>query len=388
MRKFDVHVCTISGELTPNYIPVMHEKFMPKELVLLASNEMQQEVERFIQVIKSSHPHIQIHTINIEDIYNMRALKEKVDLYIKQYIETNEDAEKQIVLNTTGGTKLMSFELLSLFNSWGLDSFYFKIENSEILYLNRERNEDESGGDEASSIILIPQKLNLPDYIKLHGHEVVGLQKYSTNHKKKELLEELITFPNRYQTDLSHLNYEINKVSDSILKVPLTKTTMPVVDEFIKAGYCSLEGKTLVFATKEDKAFVRGGWFEDYVYSIVSELDAIQALELNVQIKSTEEKVHKPNELDVSFMRNNRLYVIECKAANYEGQARKSGVDSLNKLQTFNNLGGRSTQLAFVSYFPVSSDMRDRAKGHNIEVIDGNNVRGLKKLLDRWSHDE
>ncbi len=384
MRKFDVHVCTISGELTPNYIPVMHENFMPKELVLLASYEMKQEVERFSQVIKSSHPHIRIQVIDIEDIYNMRALKDKVDSYIKQYIEMNDDAEKQIVLNATGGTKLMSFELLSLFNSWGLDSFYFKIENSEILYLNANESEEEK----ASSVILIPQRLNLPDYIKLHGHEVVGSQKYMTSLKKKTLLDELIVYPNRYQADLSQLNYEINKVSESILRIPLTNTTMPVVGEFIKAGYCYLEGKTLVFATKEDKAFVRGGWFEDYVYSIVSELDAIQALELNVQIKSTEENVHKPNELDVSFMRNNRLYVIECKSANYEGLARKSGVDSLNKLQTFNNLGGRSTKLAFVSYFPVSADMRDRARGHNIEVIDGNNVRGLKKLLDKWSHDE
>lgn len=384
MKKFDVHVCTISKELTPNYIPVVHEQFMPKELVLLASDDMKQQTNHFIEVIKVSYPHIKIHTIDIKDIYDMQSLKEKVNAYIEQYIESHDEAENQIVLNATGGTKLMSFELLSLFNSWDLDSFYFKIENSEVLYLNTNNYEDK----ESSTLVLIPQKLNLSAYIKLHGHDVIGSQKYVSSQKKKVLFDELIKFPERYQSDLSQLNYEINKVSDSILKVPLTKTDMPVVDEFVRAGFCYLEGKTLVFATKEDKAFVRGGWFEDYVYSIADELNDIQALELNVQIKSAEENVHKPNELDVCFMRNNRLYVIECKSANYEGQARKSGVDSLNKLQTFNDLGGRSTQLAFVSYFSVSADMRDRAKGHQIEVIDGKNVQGLKKLLDKWSHDE
>lgn len=385
MKRFDVHVCTISKELTPNYIPVVHEQFMPSELVLLASRDMGPQTEHFIELIRRDYSHIKIEVIDVDDIYNMTALKEKVDAYIGHYLETHTDVEKQIVLNATGGTKLMSFELVSLFNSWGLDSFYFKIENNEVLFLNNNNHQEKS---EAVPLVLIPKRLNLRGYIKLHGHEVVGVQQCAVNKQKKELFEELIRYPDRYQAGLTQLNYEINRAPDSILKIPLSNSDLAVVNEFVRAGVCKLEGNQLMFSTHEDKAFVRGGWFEDYVYHIVSELNNIQALELNVQIKSADKNTHKPNELDVSFMRNNRLYIIECKTANYEGEARKGGVDSLNKLQTFNDLGGRATQLAFVSYFPVSPDMRDRARGNNINVIDGREVQGLKKLLDKWSHNE
>lgn len=385
MKKFDVHVCTISNELTPNFIPAIHEEFMPKALVLLVSLDMTQKAEQFKSVMQDHYPNIRIHTLKIDDIYNMDEIKTKVNDYIETYIEDHENAEKQIVLNTTGGTKLISFELLSLFNSWGLDSFYFKIENSEVLYLNQYDDKDKTP---QKDLVLIPKKIDLAGYLKLHDHEIDSTEEYEANPKKQALFQELITYSDCYQAELSHLNFEINKVADSILEIPLSNATLSVIDLFVQAGVCRLKGKTLVFDTKKDKNFVRGGWFEEYVYSAVLELDKIQALKLGVQIKSAAENVKKPNELDVSFMRGNRLHIIECKTANYEtGQAKKEGTKDLNKLKTFDALGGRSTRLAFVSYFKVSPDMRDRAKGNHIEMIDGRNIQGLKKILDKWSCD-
>lgn len=383
MKKYQVHVCTISNELTPNYIPVIHERFMPKELVLLVSSDMENKTNDFIQVLKETHPHIVIHTVAIKDIYNLTDLKNKVNSYIEHYLEAHPDADKEIVLNATGGTKLMSFELLSLFNSWGLDTFYFKIENSEVLYLQQ----SEAEGDNRS-LILHPQKIDLASFVQLHNHQIISTQKYETSALKRQLLEELIRFPDLYRSELSQLYYEIGRSSESLLTVPLMSPQLRIIDLFIKSKICNLEGKNLVFHSMEDKKFLMGGWFEDYVYSVIDQITDIQDLELNIQIKSMEENVHKPNELDVGFMRYNRLYLVECKTANYNGEARKQGVADLNKLKTLDTLGGRSTQLAFVSYFKVSPDMRDRAKGNHIYVIDGNDIQGLKKLLDKWSQGE
>ncbi|GGZ97338.1 hypothetical protein DC083_04915 [Ignatzschineria ureiclastica] len=384
MKKYQVQICTISNELTPNYIPVIHEQFMPKELVLLASSDMDKKANDFIQVLKKNHPHTVIHTITIDDIYNLADLKSKVNSYIENYLEAHPDEEKGIVLNATGGTKLMSFELLSLFNSWGLDTFYFKIENSEVFFLQQ----PESSDSEKISLILHPKKIDLASYVQLHNHQIISTQKYTTSALKKALFEELIRFPDLYRPELSQLYYEIGRSSESLLTVPLVTPQLKVLDQFVAAKICRLEGKNLIFPSMEDKKFLMGGWFEDYVYSLVDQLADIQALELNIQIKSAEDNVHKPNELDVGFMRYNRLYLVECKTANYGGEARKQGVADLNKLKTLDTLGGRSTQLAFVSYFKVSPDMRDRAKGNHIYIIDGNDVQGLKKLLDKWSQDE
>ncbi len=383
MKKYDVQVCTISNELTPNYIPVIHEQFMPKVLVLLASADMGKKTQDFINVVKKNHPHIEIFTIDVTDIYDLSDLKNRVNAYIESYLEAHPDAEKEIVLNATGGTKLMSFELLSLFNSWGLDTFYFKIENSEVFYLQQEASEEVY-----QPLILHPRKIDLSSYVQLHNHMIVSTEKYLTNSKHQRLFEELIRFPDLYRPELSQLYYEISCVPESFLEVPLKKGSPKIIDLFVEAGICSLKDKTLIFASVADKKFLMGGWFECYVYALIAQLDEIQGIELNAQIKSSEDNTHKPNELDVCFMRHNRLYLVECKTANYSGEARKQGVADINKLKTLDSLGGRSTQLAFVSYFRVSADMRDRAKGNGIYVVDGNDIQGLKKLLDKWSQDE
>lgn len=40
MKKFDVHVCLVSDQALPNFIPVLAEDFRPQEVILLATEPM------------------------------------------------------------------------------------------------------------------------------------------------------------------------------------------------------------------------------------------------------------------------------------------------------------------------------------------------------------
>lgn len=40
MKKFDVHVCLVSDQALPNFIPVLTEDFRPQEVILLATEPM------------------------------------------------------------------------------------------------------------------------------------------------------------------------------------------------------------------------------------------------------------------------------------------------------------------------------------------------------------
>ena len=45
VRRHDVHVCLVSEQATPNFIPVLDSRFRPNEVVLVVSPEMKQRAQ-------------------------------------------------------------------------------------------------------------------------------------------------------------------------------------------------------------------------------------------------------------------------------------------------------------------------------------------------------
>ena len=45
MKKFDVHVCLVSEQAIPNFVPVVDKEFRPKEVVLLVTDKMKAKAE-------------------------------------------------------------------------------------------------------------------------------------------------------------------------------------------------------------------------------------------------------------------------------------------------------------------------------------------------------
>jgi hypothetical protein len=59
--------------------------------------------------------------------------------------------------------------------------------------------------------------------------------------------------------------------------------------------------------------YLTGGWFEEYVYHLIKNNVAPDDIAIGVHIDGVTEIKHN-NELDVCFIKNNQLYVIECKS--------------------------------------------------------------------------
>ncbi len=70
-----------------------------------------------------------------------------------------------------------------------------------------------------------------------------------------------------------------------------------------------------VWKTPEDKRYYGGGWFEEYTYSLIKRQFHLCDEDIALSLKIYRNKVKTPNdnELDVAFMLDNALYVIECK---------------------------------------------------------------------------
>lgn len=63
--------------------------------------------------------------------------------------------------------------------------------------------------------------------------------------------------------------------------------------------------------SKLDVQYLTGGWFEEYVYHLLSE--KIQPTDIQIGVEIQKSKSTNINDLDVAFTKGNKLWVIECK---------------------------------------------------------------------------
>lgn len=63
--------------------------------------------------------------------------------------------------------------------------------------------------------------------------------------------------------------------------------------------------------TPSEVDYLTGGWFEEYVYNIISE--RIEPDDISIGVHISHKGTAHNNELDVVYSKNNQLYVIECK---------------------------------------------------------------------------
>ena len=233
----------------------------------------------------------------------------------------------------------------------------------------------------------ISSKLKLADYLGVHGFSLKPKESSNIfNDKTRQVLQELITFQSVFSDAVGKLNSLAEKAKKT-LSTPITEQDRTpnldkLLDNFQKVGLLSVSGDTLRFPDEEARSFVNGGWLEDYVFDIVSELP-LQNCQKNCEVFKQSQFASK-NEIDVAFMAKDRLYLIECKTRNF-ARDEEIGQNTLYKLDSLlPDLGGLNARGMLVSYRKLDDATRKRAKDNNIEVIEANDLKGLKKLISKW----
>ncbi len=132
---------------------------------------------------------------------------------------------------------------------------------------------------------------------------------------------------------------------------------------------------------------MNGGWLELHVFDEVRQMrreDAhIQDVAYGVQaIRHQREGVVR-NELDVIFLRNNRLHVIECKTRKFGEKGEDGpGAEALYKLDALRDLmGGLKARAMLVSWGDLPDHDKRRAGDLGIDVCDGSQIRELRSRL-------
>lgn len=248
-----------------------------------------------------------LKTTNILD-YEMK----EVDAFDQNDIITKLNSCKygngEIILNITGGTKLMSLVINEYFKNLGARIYYLTGHSKTYLKLFPNRGEQK---------FVLKTKLSLKEYLEANGFKIKPSE-ISCDFKKAE------SFLN-YLTDKD--NYERNKLVLRKLQSLRSAKKFKVTDidglqELLKDLDYNSDKESL---TKYEARYITGDWFEEYIYYRVKTDLGLDDDEIGIGYKLTKSNVQ--NEIDVLFVYNHKLYIIECKTSFYDYRLLEDGTE-------------------------------------------------------------
>lgn len=181
------------------------------------------------------------------------------------------DPDEVVIVNITGGTKMMSLGTYAAFSRLGHDNvaiYYMPIQSASIYRIYPDNQE-----------FGLNAQVSLDQYLKAYGIEIV-------EH------EELINYQARYE--------EAERLLGMIRRGHMPRKIIKALNQEYR---------------KPDKSFYLGKWLEIYTgFYIMNYWNiAHENIRLNMKLTRTNRNVNEDTEYDVVFVRNNKLYIAECK---------------------------------------------------------------------------
>ena len=370
------HLILVSAQAVPNITPVLDDNFKPKNVVLLVSQDMANRAEWLEQIYTNRG--IKSRRWSINNAYDLEYIRDTVLELLTEY----EDGG--LALNATGGTKPMSIAAYEVFRDLKRPIFYVHPEEDRVIWLYPSKQEGQDLAD----------RIKLPEFLQAYGATVTAQgESFGVPADDRELTEEIINRIAYYSKALGTLNYLAQKATGS-LKVELnpqqTKDSFlaDLIHLFVKHKRLSLDKNMLVFPTEEARFYVNGGWLEQHVWGQclnIKKQSGIQDIGRSVQVDRLHQGRSVRNELDITFLKDNRLYIIECKTKRFSAKDQGGGADTLYKLDTLKDLlGGLQAKAMLISFTQPNEYDMQRAGDLRIAVCSYKDLPQLSDKLLNW----
>lgn len=379
--------CLVSGEQMPNLLPIF--QLGARRVVLFATPQMSHQSELLEKTLRQRLPAIEVVPVNLDDAYDFNAISNTVldELAKAETIIKTDDSNGEIVLNATGGTKVMVLAAVSIFSANGNRIFYLSEATNELIFLPI------VGSNEAQITKAVSKPIRLLDYLAVYD-VTVETQKEESPALSDGLFKELILRQQKYERGIAALNAlaqaafigsKGKKTISTEMDTPPNSDLSKLLSYFKQEKLLKVDGKKITFTSEQARFAVNGGWFEDYTFKVVNSLRShgVHDPEKNLRIAPQGQLIGKgaDYEIDSCFMHNHTIYLVECKTCLMEDT--KVTTPILNKLSAISQSLGKKVRSILISYQRVNPNAKARAANENIAVIDGNSICKLKiKLLD------
>lgn len=367
------HLILVSAQAVPNFTPLLDDLTRPQKVVMMVSPDMAQRADWLESIIKTKG--IQTQRWEIKNAWDIEAIRDSVFDLIAPYPQGG------IALNATGGTKPMSIAAYEVFRAFEHPIFYVHPDHDRLIWMYPPERPAHDLAD----------RIKLPEFFKAYGANLNPQgNKLGVPEHFRQLTSQIITEAERWSAPLSILNAYAAEASDT-----LKATLRPVhkhynelnelIALFKKNDLMDYKGDTLVFKDEASRFYINGGWLEQHVYGVCLSLKkshGIQDIGRSLEVERKHRQPPIKNEIDVAFLKDNRLYIIECKT---HTDKNSKNTDALYKLDSLKDLlGGLQARAMLVSFNNPNHFDLQRANDLKIAVCAHKDLTQLEQKLTQW----
>lgn len=318
--------------------------------------------------------------ISLENYYknNFNSIRFKKDLINEENIESirkiiNQNKDKDILVNLTGGRRVNSLILLNICIENGI----------RVVYIDYKGKVSYEIGKKIKKVNENFEDLEIDNVLKSIGGEIINdstdlidkedikiITKAIYNnltlwHKYKQKLYDQRVFLHDYKDSkkvIINLEY-LESEETSLLKSILEK-----LKELNGIIYFEKDEKIeVLFQNEYLKSFLfkSGTWLEVVTNILVREIEEIDEVKSGVIFLWNDKDKNVKNEVDVVLIKDSVITCISCKDSN------KYNEDALNELDIYSNkIGGETANKILVATKdPEKTSINQRAKEMNIDII-------------------
>jgi hypothetical protein len=235
--------------------------------------------------------------------------------YICRTIKSELNADTQYYLNLAGGNRYMTLSVQHVFEEFNTLFFYTQTRENLIV----KTIFDHSIYDDDDEVFPIKHRMTLKEYFSLYGLQS-DVDQPRKQVKETAFSQHLFTMFSQsmfgrgdYQVMETlrekYRNWKFLNITEAENPHKDFMTAIPNLSKFLNyIGFVPEQKDSLQSYEME---YLTGGWFEEYVYSLIKKVLQPDDIAMGVHISNG--IIKHNNELDVCFMKANKLFVIECK---------------------------------------------------------------------------
>lgn len=353
------HLCLVSQQPLPNLLPAIEPAIAAERVWLVTSPDMR---ERAAWLADEFERRGIAHTrIDVPDPWDAQALRATLETRLAEI-------PHPLLINTTGGTKVMSLVAYELARAHDLPAVYLRPGDQTLIGLHPAPLQP----------VVLTRPVELDTLLRVHGYT---LREASPSHAitaPPALLERLARLASEtpaHITDLNRLLTQHGSVGWRHGEQPAP--LQPVLDAARAAGMLARKGNREAPTDSHVRFLLNGGWLEDWIELC---LDRV-ATRRGIAPPRAGFKVSKGdtgNEIDVAIVHRQRLHIIECKT-------RDGALDDLYRLDDLKGLlGGLNARAMLVSLKPASGGLARRAEDLGIHLLNGEGIAQAEAEIDAW----
>lgn len=307
MSKIIVNIIDKNNPL-PAYL-FTKEYYESGDVLLFISTEEEADcIQRLAQLLE-------VEEAFVKSIIVKRFQDNMLYEHICRAIKDKLNTDTQYYLNLAGGSRYMTLSVQHVFEEFNTLFFYTQTRENQIV----KTIFDNSIYDDDDEVFPIKHRMTLKEYFSLYGLES-DVDTPRKQVKETSFSQHLFTM---YSQNLlgtndfkamqvlreRYRNWNYLNISEAENPTKESMTAIPNLTKFLDyIGFVSEQKGVLQSAEME---YLTGGWFEEYVYALIKEVLKPDDIAMGVHISNG--VIKHNNELDVCFMKANKLFVIECK---------------------------------------------------------------------------